>query len=516
MEENELIIDKDTNLLKIWNRDIYTKLTISYMTKYKQKVLNMRNFNNVKELIITSNDGIAGYKYAECTINHFDFIHQLEKITYKNIKNYGEEYYSSKNFILDAPNLKSIEFPSCVTTIYDNYLKETCKLEEIIFNVSSDTLFDSKDLNVSNTNLKNIIIKTKYDTFNINLEYKPDYISDVKCYDGKIYVKFTNKNITSEAEIKNGKLTVKNILNKIDDDLIKDDCLYIPDYITDIDVYNSETLRKISKMSLNLNLLSSNIQNIYGEKLTRTIPLNDINSIIVRNDNKMALFQQKEYNINNYGKLNNLYIRNHKLHILFENVSIKIDKNGNERKTLTMKNIDTIEELKPVYKDFSNKTSINELIELISFIKQEANLYLQDRLLTLIKNCIQKDIEFEYDKCLKFIKYCCDNQKIIYDYNIPSLGKMFVMSTYMEIKDPSIIYKLMDLIISNSKTNSCSNANILFYYMMVSRDCYKDDERWYNRVVEVINNNVDTKIALKDDYSITGICPNLYESEIRK
>lgn len=358
IKENELVIDKNTKLLLIGNRKKYTKLKISK----KVNPLILTGFNNVREITIEDNDNKYLYCYNEQKINIIPLIDNIDKIIYKNIRKIGitTREWADREFTLNAPNLKSIEIPATTYRMSSKYFDNSKLLEEIIFNVTKDTNINfganSKDiLDISNCNLKRIIIKTNFNTYSIILDYKPNYISKLQ-YSGTegIILEYSDSSIETNVIIKNDGIIKENKLKILSDSFINDGCFYIPDYINNIDIGSIEYSSKIDSISLNLKHLSTNpsILNTY-------IP--NLKSVIIRNDNDMLLFKTKEFTSSEYGQINKVYIYNKKLHIIFEDHKIIIDEYGNKKITSIEERIDEIKEGETPKEELEITNKINHL-----------------------------------------------------------------------------------------------------------------------------------------------------------
>ena len=335
VKDNELIIDDNTKISSIKNKDKYTKITIT--KKINPMLLN--KFKNIKELVIDYYWNSRYKKIFEVYFDKLSFVNNLEKLTYKNIYrigSYRDILDDIHYFYLYTPSLTTIEFPENLSYIYSDFLKDASKLETIIFNINNKTkiaiqdnkLFEKASLMVKNCNLKKIIIKTKYNTHEIKLDYKPKEISDIYYseLDG-IVIEYNNEYIKSKVTINNNIVNIKNTLIKITDNFIIENCLFIPDYINNIKIEGSIALNEIKSISINPKLINEN-EYTY-EYIDKYIDKKRIEKIIIRNNNEMSLYENKEYFTKEYGTLKNIYIKNQMLYLEFDKILFSINKEGN-------------------------------------------------------------------------------------------------------------------------------------------------------------------------------------------
>ena len=332
--EKELILNKESTLLLVKKRNEYTKLHL----KKEISPLLLRGFNNVKELVIDGNGSYAR-RTNENKIYKLPFINNVENLVFKNIKELGFGY-SYETYELVAPNIKSIEFPANVDNIYCHYLLWTSSLEKILFNIDYNTngifrsKYDRNPLALNSDNIKEIILKTKFNTYNIDLDYIPNNINEIKYSDELgIILKYSNMAVNTEVNIQNGIYTKTNTLVTICDNMIKDGCLHIPDYINDLNINSISFDKTIDSISLNIELLK-NIKDT--QSLSRFIP--NLKSIILRTK-EMSLFPTMEFSEIEYGKIEEVYILDKKLHIIFDSKKVIIDENGN-KEIIEKKNTD--------------------------------------------------------------------------------------------------------------------------------------------------------------------------------
>lgn len=320
----ELVINKDTKLDKIENKEEYTKLVIK--NKFNPKKLS--GFTNIKELVIDGLDmkNNIYYKY----INLPAIANNVEKIKFINLTRYGKckqniisdvEYYR-----LNYYNLKSIEFPSFIQYIGSDYLMETKNLEEIIFNIpinSYELIFDN--FIISSTKLKRIIIKYMDKEYVINLDYAINIIKSIKHVEGEsgnIEVSFSNNEVVSDVKI-NTKMNKIKYNNYLENPTLDNGILYIPDYITDI---NEERIHDIREISLNLKLLDNIKRNSFT--LIRDYKNMELEKIILRNSNSMCLIPERVINVKDYGEFVCAAIEDNILKILYYNYMIKVNSSG--------------------------------------------------------------------------------------------------------------------------------------------------------------------------------------------
>lgn len=320
MDEKVLEIEKNTNVMFVKNKQNYTKLVL-------HKPINLNQFPNVKEV---------EFKF-DPTIKHRINFSNLEKIklstdTIGKKSGFIDTTYHS----IPNSNIRSIEFGDNAYEISSDLLNNLNNLEELIFNISKGKIhfMDSYYLITNNSNIKKITIKYNRLEFPIELDYKPNVLREVS-FDkssGIIKLEYIDENITTQCSIKNGKVLKDNLLDCINDKLINNNTLYIPDYVTNICISKKETIQKIEKVSLSLNILNSN-SIISNEKFENMIDYDDIKSIEIRNNNEMSLNKTKEISTEEYGKIQEMEISTGELKIDFENKTIIIDKSGNMKET---------------------------------------------------------------------------------------------------------------------------------------------------------------------------------------
>jgi len=330
----ELIIDDNTKLMNVKNKDKCNKLVISK----KIKPVFLSGFKNIKELTI---DGIF---YNEEKMDKLSFKNNIEKIVFKDIKILGikrnSSGYGTDEYILPAPNLRTIELPDTLININPDYLYCTEKLETIIFNVSAKTKLDlKKDSDykplILPSTLKNIVIKTEFNCYDINLNYIPKYLSRVYFNSFGITMEFYNNYISTIVRIDNNNVTITNTLTNISDNLIIDKCLFIPDFINDIKIEGKSALKEIDAISINPQKFNlSNISD-YRPLRDRTLDeyLYDIKKIIIRSADGMKLNPNRELTVEEYGELKKIYFENQKLQIVFAKNKFTVDKLGNIEKS---------------------------------------------------------------------------------------------------------------------------------------------------------------------------------------
>jgi len=333
MEDKELIINKPSDLFNILNRKEYTKLIIN--EEINSKLLF--GFNNIKELEIIKENS-TNFSKLEEKINSYPFIDNLEKLKLKNIYNIGKKPLKknsgSKTFKLKANNLKSIEYISgtndyCYYShIYKDYLMYCRNLEELVLTFSN-YLYIPDDINLPNS-LKKIIIKHNDKEFIIPLEMftfrrlEFYYDREKKTISLRIYNNMFSSNVN--IDIVRNKITIDNVLIKLCNSLNENsDCLYIPDFINKIDYGNINYDFSIEHISFNNNLLKKSKDYF---KITDNNYLDLIETITIRYDNEMSLFPNKIVKVKEYGSLKDLYIKDNKLCLYYEDKIVKVDDKG--------------------------------------------------------------------------------------------------------------------------------------------------------------------------------------------
>ena len=189
----ELIIDKNTKLNKIENKEDYTSIVIK--TKVNPKKLN--GFKNVKYLSIEYIDN-NNYNYNEKHINQLPFKSNIEKISFKHIEKYGVLKRKRNEIIFNVleylPNLKCIEFPPCIKNVSSCYLKNINALEELIFNIEPTTNQYST-MYLYSDKLRRIIIKYFDKEYILDLDYEISAISETHYIteNNSIFIKYSNE-----------------------------------------------------------------------------------------------------------------------------------------------------------------------------------------------------------------------------------------------------------------------------------------------------------------------------------
>ena len=309
MEEKPLIIDNETNLLFVKNKETYTKLVIS--KKVNPRLL--KDFINVKELVIKYN------KTAE-NLNKYPIINQIESIVFESV-----EVLDTKTGFLNAPNLKCVEISPNIYKIYYSYFGNCINLKKIIFNVRNNKRF-IETIYFPET-IKQIIIKYNNKEYLIEPEYRIQSIEELSEKSNNIKVKYrdsryiTNINIDTKEE----KIVKQTIV--VNYASINNHILYIPDFVTSIGSFAKVTNDDLDffELSLNLNL----INNI--EETTQILYRSDLEklkTITLRSSNNMMLLPNKTVNLEEYGKIENLYFENKKLYVIFTNTLLTINEEG--------------------------------------------------------------------------------------------------------------------------------------------------------------------------------------------
>lgn len=328
INSEELIIDKNTKLMNVQNKDKYNKLILNK----KVNPIFLNSFKNIKELEL--NDF-----YNEEKLNKLSFKNNIEKLIIKNITVLGKKAdntgYGTIKYSLPTPKLKILELPDIVEDINPNYLNNIDNLETIVFNVSANTKLylkknsDYKPLSLP-ASLKNIVIKTEFNSYEINFDYIPKYLTEVYYTSYGITIEFYNNYIKTIIQIDNNNVSIKNTLTNISDELITDNCLYIPDYINDINIEEKSALKEID--TININPQKINLSKI-DEYRWLTQFLSNIRKIIIRSTDGMKLNPNKEFTVEEYGELQQIFIKDKRLQIVFAKNKFIIDELGNIEKS---------------------------------------------------------------------------------------------------------------------------------------------------------------------------------------
>lgn len=383
MENKELIINSNKDLLGILNRKEYTKLIIN--EEINPKLLY--GFSNVKELEINK-EKPTNYSKVEQNINSYPFINNLEKLNLKDIYNIGSNQTkksSSKVFILKADNLKSINYIYGTNNIfyssyiYKDYLIYCKNLEELVITFSNNLNLPD-DINLPNS-LKRIIIKYKDKEFFVPLEMFTFrslnfyYNSERKTISLRIYNNIFKTYV--DIDLVRNKTNIKNVLIKLCNSLNENlDCLYIPDFIDEVDYGIINYDFSIKNISFNNNLLKNSKESF---RLTDNNYLDLIETITIRYDNNMSLFPNKTINIKEYGILNDLIIKNNKLYLYFKDKIVEVDENGianieHSKKEQQTKETEKVKEENKEKIFELDKYSIDELEEYLYYRKLLENI----------------------------------------------------------------------------------------------------------------------------------------------
>lgn len=333
---NELVINKKTDLLKVINRDKYTKLVLNCDVSPNYLI----GLKNIKELIINGNINETNNK-NEINLSKFPFANSLEILKINNVKNLGKRTYKKNYYGVDfsndniyshaLSNLKIIELPNCIEDIDLNYFNEMNSLEEIIINANNETKL-YQTINMPN-NLKHFIIKYNNKEFKIVPDYKIKSIQGIdfiKLFNS-VFLYYYNDTIRTDVKINNIP-KINNRLVTLTNNLIdENNILYIPDYITSINREQNKITYKIKGISLNSDLLKTNIhitKDHSQEFILTPYDCKYLEKIIIRRNNEMSLFQNKEYDIKEYGEIEKIYINNNKLVLEYEDLILEIDESG--------------------------------------------------------------------------------------------------------------------------------------------------------------------------------------------
>lgn len=390
MEENnkELIIDENTNLRKIKNKEDYTKLILGIEVSNRF----LSSFSNIKDLSINSHIPVTN-NYNETHLNKMSFMTNLEKISFKNIWGLGKlvDGKKTKDYILNAPNLKTVELPSSLLYINKQYLDCCHNLEKIILNIPKNPI--NKKLFVNNTNLKEIEIKHNGDIYEVIPDYKIYSITRYGYFenDRSCYLYFRNNNYVTYIHIKDKKMDIENRLVNINNDLVNDGCLFIPDFVNTIkreDFINFLEKNLVKEISLNTKILKTSD----GEILLQSNK--NLEKIILRSNNDMKLFGSKEFDIKEYGKVEKVFISKNKLCISYNDFIITIDEQGN----LIKKEKEQRNKIRVI------KYSDEELIDCLVY----------KRLLEIMKENAEKNNKFFVDNVKHELSKCTKEEVINY------------------------------------------------------------------------------------------------------
>ena len=178
-----------------------------------------------------------------------------------------------------------------------------------------------------------------------------------------IGIKYSNNivNCYDEIDIITDKINSRKKLILLSDDLINNDTLYIPDYISCIDFRNKDYLKKIEHISFNINILNAQENQFY---ITDKNRLDILKTIELRTNKEMALFPNIEINIKDYGTINDLYIEENKLYIVFDDFKLIVNEEG-----LIFKELIEIEQETEEVSHFLDDYTIEELEEYLQYRK---------------------------------------------------------------------------------------------------------------------------------------------------
>ena len=405
--DNELIVNKRTDLLKIFNKDKYTKLILNCNVR----PFNLRGLKNIKELIINGKKDELN-NINEVNLSEYPFNNSLEILRINNVKRLGSIHphnMSNKKYEFTyyqhlLPNLKIIEIPSSINTIDNMYLKSLFSLEEIILNVK-DCDYYNNSTNVMSTiylpeTIKNIFLKKEHKIYKIDLPYKINSLSGYGYDDKKhnIFLYCSNDIIRSTVSITKS-VETKNRLVVLTNKLIDEkNILHIPDFITSINRESNKITFKVKGLSINSSLLSTQINVTKDPSIEQILSKEEsiyLEKIIIRNNNEMSLFQDKEYNIKEYGEINKIYINNKKIVIDYEDFILEIDELG-------LNKIDKVKEVKDTKVIKKQKLSKEKELELDKYTTEELIDYLcYKRFLEFVKTKIN---DTEINEHLNYIK----------------------------------------------------------------------------------------------------------------
>lgn len=385
--EKTLIIDKKTNIASISNRSQYTKLVLNNETN----PMLLFGFKNLKEVEINN-------PYNEKHINSLPFISNIEKISFVNLKDIGRGDYNSKKCeykywkLKELNNIKCIEFPAETNYIRPSYIENLTNLEEIILNVNRKT-YRYTDLVIKSPKLKKIIAKTEHDLYSFDLMYVPNCIKHWRYNDseGKIIICYSNKYIDTTLKINNNnqESSFDNSLKNIDDDLVNNKELVIPDIVTSFCVMNIDLIKFYDTLSINVSLLNNCLNN--GSFFYNIY----LNKIILRNNNEMNLFKEKIISLDDNEKIIYISIRENKLCLEYDDYFLEIDDKGTKEKIIKEENKpeENLQE-----ENILDKYTLNELEEYMiyrRFIETYKNEYdkVLNNALDVIKNRVDQKLK---------------------------------------------------------------------------------------------------------------------------
>jgi len=314
---NELIIDKKTNFRKITNKENIEKLVL----KCKVNPKKIKEFINVKELVIdyVQKDGT---NYNEQNIDKLSFKNNLEKLIFRKFYKFGviEKSVNGKFYSYDLPNLKSIEFPTYISSIYSGILGKSEKLEDISFRIYKYTnVYFHDNIDIFSKNLKKIIIKNENKDYEIIPDYLVKSIDDLDLDENKFEIDYSNHDNESSAKINlsNANINICNCwyVKEINNEL------YIPDYVTCLYGYGKGD---IYTLSFNLKLLES-IKRCEGFLNS----FDKLHTVELRSKNEMSLIPNKRIYVKEYGVLNGIYIQDNLLYLDYDTCELIVDSNGN-------------------------------------------------------------------------------------------------------------------------------------------------------------------------------------------
>lgn len=386
--EKTLIIDKKTNLASISNRSQYTKLVLNSKTN----PMLLFGFKNLKEVEINNS-------YNEKYINSLPFLSNIEKISFVNLKDIGRGDYNSKKIeykywkLKELNNIKCIEFPAETNYIQPSYIENLTNLEEIILNVNRKT-YRYPDLVIKSPKLKKIIAKTEHDLYSFDLMYVPNCIKYWRYNDseGKIIICYSNKYIDTTLKINNNnqESSFDNSLTNIDDNLVDNKELVIPEIVTSFCVMSNSLTKFYDTLSINVSLLSSysNDRSFFNDLY--------LNKIILRSNNEMNLFQEKKIYLEDKEIINKIFIKDKKLCLEYDNYFLEIDDKGTKEKII--KEEKKVEE-NHQEENILDKYTLNELEEYMiyrRFIETYKNEY--DKFLTNALDVIKDRVDQKLKK----------------------------------------------------------------------------------------------------------------------
>lgn len=164
---------------------------------------------------------------------------------------------------------------------------------------------------------------------------------------------------------------------------------------------------------------------------------------------------------------------------------------------------------KEIVETVEEEVKVSEIDKLKSYIKnKKLGNVKEDFLLDTIKDNYIENIS-NYEKTKKYIDFISElGETVILNFNT-LLYKKHLYFLFMSVENTAIVSSLIKLTLYNTDID-----NNYISYLINSRSYFSDNEMWYARVYEVINNKLDIDSSLEEDKMRIGIYPNFTHKTI--